>query len=141
MAGALIGFLRNTFAKGDPLRIVANHTQQNRIANILMDLSGVGCRVVKPINADGKGWKIVVDGGTDTDEPAESFVGFNGKCYAPNGIITEGLTDAAKPWLEFNEQNWTFAEIVGPVATPWAAYRQYRLKTDVRGAWYATVNG
>ena len=66
---------------------------------------------------------------------------FTGICYAPNGLETSGLTDGAKPWVEFNEQDWTFSEIVGPVAAPWAAYRQYRRKADLRGPWYATVSG
>jgi len=56
-------------------------------------------------------------------------------------VETGGLTDTDKPWLEFNEQDWSFTEIVGPVATPWAAYRQYRLKADLSGPWYATVSG
>jgi hypothetical protein len=66
---------------------------------------------------------------------------FPGDCYAPNGVETNGLTDNTKPWLEFDEQDWSFSEIVGPPAVPWAAYRQYRLKAELRGPWYATVNG
>ena len=66
---------------------------------------------------------------------------FCGTCYAPNGVATGGMTDGTKPWVEFNEDNWTFTEIVGPVATPWAAHRQYRLKADLAGPWYASLNG
>lgn len=92
---------------------------------------------------------IKVYGGTVRTTPTgisfyvtdSSFPGFPGICYAPNGVETSGLTDGTKPWLEFNEQDWTFSEIVGPVATPWAAYRQYRRKSDLRGPWYATVSG
>jgi hypothetical protein len=53
------------FKPEDPLRLVANVRQQNRIANILNDIQGVNCRIIKPTNADGKGWMIVVDGSSD----------------------------------------------------------------------------
>ena len=65
----IVGFLRNTFRAGMPLRIVANHRQQNRIANILSDIVGVGCRIEKPINAEGRGWRIVIDGTSDEEYP------------------------------------------------------------------------
>ena len=37
------------------------------VFNVLNGLEGVNCRVLKPTEFKGYGWKIVVDGGSDTD--------------------------------------------------------------------------
>lgn len=57
------------FSPEDPLRLVSNTTQRNRLTNVLADLRGVGCRVHKPTNAEGLGWRIIFDGGTDMAPP------------------------------------------------------------------------
>lgn len=69
----IINWLR-TWLPETPLRLVANVRQMNRIANILNDIQGVNCRIEKPTNAEGKGWMIIVDGGSDVkpEEGAES---------------------------------------------------------------------
>jgi len=59
------GFLRSNFLKGTPVRLTAAHKQQNRVANILKYLYGVGCHIEKPTTQDGRGWAIVVDGAGD----------------------------------------------------------------------------
>lgn len=59
-----MAFLDN-FTPNQPLRQVANVTQQNRIANILNDLQGVGCKVEKDFGREGRGWKIVVENDSD----------------------------------------------------------------------------
>jgi hypothetical protein len=64
----LRGFLR-TFGPGMPVRVVAGWRNLTRIANVLQDLAGVGCRVEKPTNAEGFGWKIVIDGSSDVPLP------------------------------------------------------------------------
>ena len=69
MGMAITGWLKNTFRRGDPLRHVSNHVQANRIANVLLDLQGIGCRVEKPTHAEGRGWRIIVDGSTDQPFP------------------------------------------------------------------------
>lgn len=66
---AILNWLRSNWHKGDPVRAVANATQANRIANILNGIEGVGCRIHKPTNAEGHGWKIIVDGSTDIVPP------------------------------------------------------------------------
>lgn len=60
----IINWLR-TWLPETPLRLVANVRQMNRIANILNGIQGVNCRIIKPTNAEGKGWMIVVDGSSD----------------------------------------------------------------------------
>jgi len=63
-------FLRSNFvANRDPVRVTANAKQQNRVANVLKYISGLGCRVVKPVGGDGKNWLIVVDGNSDVTPP------------------------------------------------------------------------
>ena len=101
MARTLIGWLNNTFKRGDPLRKVANHTQANRIANVLLDIKGVGCRIEKPTNADGRGWKVIVDGTTD-----EEFPEGTPPVFAPSADYRgqmlwwdETLNDSAGGWV------------------------------------------
>ena len=65
-----IDWLTNTFRAGDPLRKVSNARQANRLANIWNDITGIGCRIDKPINAEGRGWHIIVDGSSDITPPA-----------------------------------------------------------------------
>lgn len=56
----------------EPLRKVANVRQQNRIANILNDIKGVGCTIQKDYGREGRGWKIVVDGISSDEPPVDS---------------------------------------------------------------------
>jgi len=59
----------------DPLRMVANVEEVNRVHRILNDIKGVGCRIEKPQGANGLGWRIVVDGSTDLDPIPDSNIG------------------------------------------------------------------
>ena len=52
------------FKSEDPLRAVGNVEDHNRIANILNTIEGIGCRFVKDLHSDGRGWKIIVGDGT-----------------------------------------------------------------------------
>jgi hypothetical protein len=72
MGNGKINWLQR-FKGGDPVRKTAGATHQNRISNILNDMRGVGCRVVKPTNAEGRNWKIIVDGSSDEELP-EGYV-------------------------------------------------------------------
>jgi len=62
-------FLRSNFTRVSPLHWFGRHLQENRIANILKDIEGIGCHVSKPTNADGRGWMIVNDGRSDVPLP------------------------------------------------------------------------
>lgn len=67
--GRIFNWLKNTHKPGDPSRLVPSTADANRIANILQDIVGVGCRIDKPINNDGYGWRIIIDGSSDGDYP------------------------------------------------------------------------
>lgn len=66
-------FLNEDYRPEDPLRKVVSARQQRRIARILNDFQGVNCRVEKPSDAEGRGWRIVVDGTTDIEDPRGGF--------------------------------------------------------------------
>lgn len=55
--------------RNSPVRLVANYEDNNKIRNILNDLQGVNCRVEKPDQNQGLGWRIVVGDGTDVERP------------------------------------------------------------------------
>jgi hypothetical protein len=61
---------------------------------------------------------------------------FNGKAYTPEGIVYDGLTDAAKPWIKYDLSTGQITEEVGPPAEPWGSNETWRYKADVAGAIY-----
>lgn len=78
-----------TFKAGDPVRKVCSVRNMNRIANILNNIEGIGCRIVKNTTAEGRDWKIVVDGGTDvTPDQVPS-----GWPYRPGGSGASGYIE------------------------------------------------
>lgn len=60
------------FKEGDPLRKVSNTTRVNRVSRVLGGLKGLGCRIDKPLNGDGSGWTIIVDGSSDLGSPEDT---------------------------------------------------------------------
>ena len=65
------------FVPETPLRKVANVRQQNRIANILEDIQGIGCRILKPTDREGLGWRIMLDGSSDVEPPADTYLAWD----------------------------------------------------------------
>lgn len=106
----LRGFLRR-FRPGDPVAKVCDTQHHNRVAQILEDIQGMGCRVLKP--TDGSPWFIIVDGTSDTPmadgstprivppyQPAESADGYE------NQVLTlrkdaDGKLRHVWGWLRF----------------------------------------
>ena len=62
------GFLRK-MKKGEPLNTEATSLLLNRIFNILESLAGEGCMVDKPLDNEGLGWRIIIDGCHSDLEP------------------------------------------------------------------------
>ena len=56
--------------RGRALRQLASTENINKLANVLEDLSGDGCRIEKPVDDDGRGWKVVVDPHASDAEPS-----------------------------------------------------------------------
>ena len=79
---AIFNFIKNSHKKGDQSRLVPSAADMNKVATILQDIQGIGCRIEKPVDRDGKGWHVVVDGSTDIDPPDGSVVHPNKKATA-----------------------------------------------------------
>lgn len=62
------GFLRK-LKRGEPLCSAATTQLLDRIYNILEGIAGEGCSIEKPLDRDGLGWKVVMDGQTSDLEP------------------------------------------------------------------------
>ena len=80
--GRIAGFLMR-FLPGDPVAKVCDTRNLNRIANILEDMTGVGIRIEKPTDAEGRGWKLINDGSSDEDNADGS--GIPGDFPRPGG--------------------------------------------------------
>jgi len=76
------------FIEGDPLRKVGNVRDKNRVHNILEDIVGVNCRIEKPIQHDGLGWRVVVDGSSD-EPPPEGVV----PPWSPTLLVDDRTTE------------------------------------------------
>ena len=63
--GALHNFLRNNFRPGEWLGQYCTSRQHNRLANIALDIQGINCRIHKPVDQEGRGWRVIVDGSSD----------------------------------------------------------------------------
>jgi hypothetical protein len=61
---------------------------------------------------------------------------FNGRAFDPAGNLTDGLTDASKPWVLYRLDTGAITEQEGPPASPWGANETWRKKSDVAGAIY-----
>lgn len=78
-----------TFSPEAPLRRVCNVVQMNRIANVLNNIEGVNCRIDKPTHAEGRNWKIIVDGTTDI-APDENTPGWVNPFTWSGGYLAKG---------------------------------------------------
>lgn len=67
MSSSWVGLLFRRFRKGDSLHKAVNAENFNTLFNILEDIQGEGCTIVKTRN--GLGWKIVVNGTESDIEP------------------------------------------------------------------------
>lgn len=94
----LRGFLQR-FKPGQPLWSFCDSTHHNRVADILENMLGYGCRIDKP--TDGTPWKIVVDGSSDIVTGADEEVGaFQRFPWGDNYVfgITQTASNKLKVW-------------------------------------------
>ena len=85
------GFLRK-MKRGEPLNTEATSLLLNRIFNILESLSGEGCVIDKPLDREGLGWRIVIDGIHSDNEP------LGGRPPMPFELVS--INNAWHVWLQ-----------------------------------------
>jgi len=66
---ALHNFLRNNFRPGEWIGRICGPIWGNRVANVLQDVQGIGCRWYKPTDQEGRGWRVIFDGSSDVQLP------------------------------------------------------------------------
>jgi len=70
--GAIRNFLQRK-RPGDPVGKTGDAAAWNRVCNILEDMTGVGIRIQKPTDREGRGWKLIVDGSSDEGESPTTY--------------------------------------------------------------------
>ena len=91
---AIFNFIKTRHKKGDASRQVPSASDMNKVATILQDIQGIGCRIEKPTDRGGKGWHVVVDGSTDIDPPDGSVVHQNTKATVVKSSNVANTTTA-----------------------------------------------
>lgn len=104
MSNKLHNWLKTFHKAGDPARSVPSVDDANRIANVIQDITGVGCRIEKPIDAGGLNWRIIIDGTSDEPLPngytvpwvAPADLAPGGAMFDISGVTTDSfsITDA-----------------------------------------------
>jgi len=130
-------FLASNFiAKWTPTFVTAGARQQRTLANIFKYIEGIGCRVVKPIDAEGKNWRIVVDGASDTELPPGMVSPWN-KPIISVYDDDEATTVALSPtWgvvkMDTERENNDVARYILGVGGTWAIV----IDEDLDDSWY-----
>jgi hypothetical protein len=115
--GALHNYLRNNFQPGEWLGRFCNPKQHNRIANILQDIQGVGLRIVKPTDQEGRGWRIINDGTSDILPPLYTPPeGRASVTAAPVAMYAETVGVSSLAQLDMVQEYETDADILDAVA-------------------------
>jgi len=99
------------FKPGAPVNQVANVKDHNFLANVINDLQGVGCRVVKPTQHGGKGFRIVVDGTSDIVPPDGRYPFGDSVPKDPDPYTTIGDTTEGSEAAE--STTWTYGDVDG----------------------------
>ena len=69
MSEELLNTIFRRHKPGDPVRFICDTDALNFVYSVLEDIKGVGCRIEKPTDGGGQGWRIVVDGTSDEQPP------------------------------------------------------------------------
>lgn len=83
------------FNHGDAVFRVLNVDNINRIIDILIGIRGEGCEIQKPTNADGRNWKIVVDG-AHSDAPWPNVEDYKGEDPKPLDYLVRIVADVPR---------------------------------------------
>ena len=88
----LRGFLRR-FRAGQSVSSFCDSTHHNRVADILENILGCGCRIEKPM--DGTPWKIIIDGSSDITGGGLGVLPGGGLGFPWGSTYTFGITDTS----------------------------------------------
>jgi hypothetical protein len=80
------------FKDGDAVFRVLGVDNVNRIIDILVNIRGDGCEIQKPTNADGRNWKILVDG-KHSDMPTPDMEAATGEDPKPLDYLIRFVAD------------------------------------------------
>jgi hypothetical protein len=90
------GFLQR-FRAGQPLWSFCDHVHHNRVADVLENILGCGCRIEKP--TDGQPWKIIIDGSSDITSDSTGL-GVLPSRFPWGSTYTFGITQTAADKLK-----------------------------------------
>ena len=115
----IFNFLRNNFRAGEPLFHFCHPKWFNRVANILQGIEGVGCDIVKPQNAEGRGWKIVVQNPAYSDAyqwqglPTDTSVHVRVGSWYRNGAALSLAPDTGQTYksMDVADGNYVWAAV------------------------------
>jgi hypothetical protein len=93
----LRGFLRR-FRSGQSVSSFCDSEHHNRVADILENILGCGCRIEKP--TDGQPWKIIIDGSSDISGGGLGVLPGGGLDFPWSANITFGITQTAADKLK-----------------------------------------
>ena len=83
------------FKDGDAVFRVLGVDNVNRIIDVLVNIRGDGCEIQKPTNADGRGWKILVDG-KHSDMPTPDMEASVGEDPKPLDYLIRFVADVPR---------------------------------------------
>lgn len=145
--GIVRNFLKSHMPNA-PSRTVPGVTTANRVANILQDIQGIGCRIEKPTDREGLGWHVVVDGSTDIANPDGStnppFATYKGGSFSENRGGTYGeLVTISDGWLNVHgiTQEYIAATDVVLAGGPFVFVYLWALTNDYTTNGIAIANG
>jgi hypothetical protein len=138
--GVIHNFLRTNYRPGEWLGRLCSPQERNRQNNIFQDCKGVWCRIEKPVNQEGRGWRWIVDGTSDIyDGTQPPWVTSN-----PKAAIRLASSDATTDPMQFSSvyqtnTDYLSAEDIGAGVYTTITVKQegiYSVKLNV----YAEVN-
>lgn len=105
---SIFHFLKR-FKPGDSVRAFCSARHHNRVANVLEDIRGLNCRIIKPTNSDGRGWIVAIDGGSDMELP-DGFPTLSD--LAGGGALPDGTDYNQYLKWDHDAQEWVIVDSV-----------------------------
>jgi hypothetical protein len=134
--GVIHNFLRTNYRPGEWLGRLCSPQERNRQNNIFQDCKGVWCRIEKPVNQEGRGWRWIVDGTSDIyDGTQPPWVTSN-----PKAAIRLESSDATTNPIQFSSEYQTNPAILSSADEGVGVYTTIAAATEGIYAVKLTVN-